>query len=152
MKTYSTKAADIKRQWHLIDASDQVLGRMAAGIARTLRGKNKPIFTPHLDTGDFVVVINAAKVKVSGNKVLQKTYIHHTGYPGGFRSTNFEKVIKTHPDRIIRWAVQGMLPKNSLGEAMLKKLKVYAGPIHPHSAQIAEGTVADNAGTKSPAE
>ena len=151
MKTYSTKAADIKRQWHLIDASDQVLGRLAVQIARLLRGKHKPIFTPHLDTGDFVVVINAAKVRVTGRKVLQKTYIHHSGYPGGFKSTNFEKVIQEHPERVIRWAVGGMLPKNSLGEAMIKKLKIYAGPIHPHEAQLGSRTTAVEAETKSAA-
>lgn len=151
MKTYSTKAADIKRQWHLIDASDQVLGRLAVQIARLLRGKHKPIFTPHLDTGDFVIVINAAKVRVSGKKVLQKTYIHHSGYPGGFKSTNFEKVIQEHPERVIRWAVGGMLPKNSLGEAMIKKLKIYAGPTHPHDAQMGVGTTAMEAETKSAA-
>ncbi|MBF8265856.1 MAG: 50S ribosomal protein L13 [Dehalococcoidia bacterium] len=149
MKTFSTKASDIKRQWYLIDASDQILGRVATQIARLLRGKHKPIFTPHLDTGDFVVVINAAKVKVTGGKVTQKTYIHHSGYPGGFKSTTFDKVIQTHPDRVIRWAVEGMLPKNSLGEAMLKKLKVYAGPTHPHAAQLGSGASIVETETKS---
>ncbi|MBI4287654.1 MAG: 50S ribosomal protein L13 [Chloroflexi bacterium] len=139
MKTYSTKASDIKRQWHVIDASGQVLGRMAVQIARLLRGKHKPIFTPHMDTGDYVVVVNASKVRVTGLKAEQKTYVHHTGYPGGLRSTNWEKLIQAHPDRVIRWAVEGMLPKNTLGKAMLKKLKVYDGPTHPHEAQV--GTV-----------
>lgn len=136
MKTYSTKAKDIKRQWQVMDATDQVLGRLAVQIARLLRGKHKPIFAPHLDTGDYVVVVNAAKVRVTGHKAQQKAYIRHSGYPGGFKSASWEKVMQTHPERVIRWAVAGMLPKNSLGKAMLRKLKVYAGPTHPHQAQM----------------
>lgn len=149
MKTYSIKAKDIKRQWHLIDATDQVLGRLAVQIAQLLRGKHKPVFTPNLDTGDFVVVINAAKVRVTGGKIQKKTYIHHTGYPGGFKSTTFEKVIQSHPERVLRWAVEGMLPKNSLGEAMIKKLKIYSGSTHPHAAQLDGGVSIVEAKTKS---
>lgn len=151
MKTYSIKAKDIKRQWHLIDASDQILGRLATQIAQLLRGKHKPVFTPHMDTGDFVIVINAAKVRVTGEKAQQKTYIHHTGYPGGFKSTTFEKVIQSHPERVLRWAVEGMLPKNSLGEAMIKKLKIYSGPTHPHAAQLESGASIVETKTKSAA-
>lgn len=143
MKTYSIKAKDIKRQWHLIDATDQVLGRMAVHIARLLRGKNKPVFTPNLDTGDFVVVINAAKIKVTGGKLQKKEYIHHTGYPGGFKSTELGKVMQTRPERAVRWAVEGMLPKNSLGKAMIKKLKIYTGPTHPHASQLASGSAVE---------
>lgn len=142
MKTYSTRASDIKRQWHVIDASGQVLGRMAVQIAKLLRGKHKPIFTPNLDTGDYVIVINASKVRVTGLKAEQKTYVHHSGYPGGFKSTTWEKLMQAHPDRVIRWAVEGMLPKNTLGKAMLKKLKIYSGPTHPHEAQVGIGAAA----------
>lgn len=145
MKTYSTKASDIKRQWHVMDASGQVLGRMAVQIARLLRGKHKPIFTPHLDTGDYVVVVNAARVKVTGMKAQQKIYIHHTGYPGGFKVASWAKLIQNHPERVVRWAVEGMLPKNSLGKAMIKKLKIYGGPTHPHQAQVGEVAFAEEA-------
>jgi large subunit ribosomal protein L13 len=134
-KTYVTKAGDIKRDWLLVDADGQNLGRLAAKIAAVLRGKHKVIFTPSLDTGDFVIVINAEKVTVTGNKLDEKIYYSISGYPGGMRETPMRKVLATHPDRVLRSAVWGMLPHNKLGRAMLKKLKVYAGPRHPHAAQ-----------------
>ena len=135
MKTYSPKAADIERQWHLIDASDQVLGRLATRVAGLLMGKHKPTFSRHMDTGDFVVIINAAKVRVTGNKTKQKLYYRHSGYPGGLKSTSLEKMMQTDPTRVIEHAVKGMLPHNRLGAQMKKKLKVYAGEAHPHLAQ-----------------
>ena len=136
MKTYSTKASDIKREWHVIDASDKILGRLATQIARLLMGKHKPIFSPNLDTGDFVVVINTEKVQVTGNKAKQKVYYRHSGYPGGLKSINLEKMMQTNPTRVIEHAVKGMLPHNRLGASMIKKLKVYAGDTHPHMGQI----------------
>ena len=136
MKTYSAKAADIERKWHVIDASDKTLGRMATQIARLLMGKHKPMFTPNQDTGDFVVVINADKVRVTGNKAKQKTYYHHTGYPGGLKSSTLEKTMQTKPTRVIEHAVGGMLPHTRLGARMRKRLRVYAGEAHPHVAQI----------------
>ena len=136
MKTYSTKASDVKRQWHLIDASGKTLGRMATQIARLLMGKHKPIFSPNQDTGDYVVVINAAEVRVTGNKLKQKLYYRHSGYPGGFRSITLEKMMQTNPTRVIEHAVKGMLPHTRLGTQMRRKLKVYAGEVHPHQAQL----------------
>lgn len=136
MKTYSTKASDIKREWHVFDASGKTLGRLATEIAQLLKGKHKPIYSTHLDTGDFVIVINAEKVRVTGNKAKQKVYYRHSGYPGGLKAVTFEKMLEKHPTRIIEHAVKGMLPKNPLGRAMIKKLKVYEGPIHPHQAQV----------------
>ncbi len=135
MKTYSTKPSDIKREWHVIDASDKILGRLATEAARLLMGKHKPIFCRNLDTGDFVVVINADKVRVTGNKAKQKLYYRHSGYPGGLKSISLEKLMETHPTRAIEYAVKGMLPHNRLGASMRKKLKVYAGDTHPHMAQ-----------------
>jgi len=135
MKTFSAKPAEVKRDWYVIDAADKTLGRMATEIARRLRGKHKPEYTPHVDTGDYIVVVNAGKVKVTGNKVSDKMYYRHTGYPGGIRSMTFEKMISAAPERVIEKAVKGMLPKNSLGRAMIKKLKVYAGSSHMHEAQ-----------------
>ena len=142
MKTYATKAKDIERQWHVIDASGKTVGRLAAQVARLLIGKHKPNFAPYLDCGDYVVVLNAAKVKLSGNKTTQKTYYHHSGYPGGLKAVGFEKMLKTHPDRVIEHAVKGMLPHNRLGDAIFKKLKVYAGDKHPHQAQVGGANVA----------
>ena len=136
MRTYSVKAGDIKREWHLIDASGKTLGKLATEAARLLMGKHKPIFSPHQDTGDCVVVINAAGVKVTGNKAQQKTYYRHSGYPGGLKSITLDKVMQTKPTRVIEHAVRGMLPRTRLGNAMMKKLKVYAGKKHPHQAQI----------------
>ena len=135
MRTFSPKAGDIQRQWHVIDASDVVLGRLASHVAMLLRGKHKPIFAPHIDTGDFVVVVNAEKVALSGNKLQDKRAYRHSGYPGGIRSVSYSELLAKHPERVVEKAVKGMLPKNSLGRNMLRKLKVYAGPDHPHQAQ-----------------
>ena len=137
MKTYSTKANDIERQWHVIDASGKTLGRLATQVASLLKGKHKPIYVPHLDTGDYVIVLNAAKVRVTGKKLKQKTYYRHSGYPGGLKAVTYEKMMSAHPTRVIEHAVKGMLPHNRLGRAMFKKLKVYAGDNHPHQAQVA---------------
>ncbi|MEO8486340.1 MAG: 50S ribosomal protein L13 [Betaproteobacteria bacterium] len=135
MKTYSAKADDIRRDWYVIDGTDQVLGRLASQIALRLRGKHKPIFTPHMDTGDFIVVTNVEKLKVTGTKVETKLYHRHTGYPGGIRTTTFGEMQQRFPGRALEKAVKGMLPKGPLGYAMIKKLKCYAGPEHPHTAQ-----------------
>ena len=135
MRTYSTKPSEIQRQWFVVDARDQTLGRLASEIAKVLKGKHKPIYAPHLDTGDFVIVINAEKVHVTGKKMDQKMYHRHSGYPGGLTSITLREQLKRHPTRVIRSAVKGMLPHNRLGRAMLKKLKVYAGDAHPHEAQ-----------------
>jgi len=135
MKTFSAKPAEVKRDWYVIDAEGKTLGRMASEIARRLRGKHKPEYTPHVDTGDYIIVINAEKVHVTGNKQQDKMYYHHTGYPGGIRSINFDKLIDHAPHRVIERAVKGMLPKNPLGRAMFRKLKIYAGPEHTHVAQ-----------------
>lgn len=136
MKTYSAKASDIDRQWHVIDASGETLGRLSTRIARLLMGKHKPIYTPNQDTGDFVVVINADKIKVTGNKTEQKLYYRHSGYPGGLKSIPLGKMMQTAPTRAIEHAVRGMLPHTRLGERMRKKLKVYAGDKHPHLGQV----------------
>mgnify|MGYP000890128906 FL=1 len=135
MKTYMARTGEISRKWHLIDADGQVLGRMATRIADLLRGKGKAEFTPHVDTGDFVVVINAAKVKLTGKKDLQKTYTRYSGYPGGLKTIPVARVRERHPERLVEHAVAGMMPKNKLGRALLSKLKVYAGSEHPHAAQ-----------------
>ena len=135
MKTYSAKTNEVDQAWLLVDAEGQTLGRMATEIAVRLRGKHKPEFTSHIDTGDFVVVVNAEKVQVTGNKAKDKIYHAHSGYPGGLKSISFEKLIDRAPERVIQSAVKGMLPKNALGRAMFKKLKVYAGSEHPHGAQ-----------------
>ena len=135
MKTYSAKTNEVDQAWLLVDAEGQTLGRMATEIAVRLRGKHKPEFTSHIDTGDFVVVVNAEKVQVTGNKAKDKIYHAHSGYPGGLKSISFEKLIDRAPERVIQNAVKGMLPKNALGRAMFKKLKVYAGSEHPHGAQ-----------------
>ena len=138
MKTYTAKPQDIRREWHLVDATDKTLGRLATEVARRLRGKHKPTFTPHMDTGDHIVVVNAEKVKVTGAKLSDKYYHRHTGYIGNLKSVNLGKLLETHPERAIQYAVKGMMPKNPLGRAMLKKLHVYAGPEHPHAAQQPE--------------
>ena len=135
MKTFSAKADTVKREWFVVDATDKVLGRLSTEIARRLRGKHKPEYTPHVDTGDYIVVINAEKIRVTGNKESDKMYHHHTGYIGNLKSVNLANLRKNHPDRIIKQSVKGMLPKNSLGRAMFKKLKVYAGSTHQHAAQ-----------------
>lgn len=141
MKTYSPKASEIKREWHVIDASDKILGKVATQVAGLLMGKHKPMFTRHLDTGDYVVVINAEKVAVTGNKAKQKFYYRHSGYPGGLKSISLEKMMETHPTRVIEYAVKGMVPHTKLGAQMLKKLKVYAGDTHPHLAQTKAASV-----------
>ncbi len=135
MKTYSAKPETVSRDWFVVDAEGKTLGRMAAEIARRLRGKHKPEYTPHVDTGDYIVVINAEKVRVTGKKARDKIYYHHTGYIGGIKSISFEKLIDKAPERTIQTAVKGMLPRGPLGRAMFKKLKVYAGNEHPHTAQ-----------------
>ena len=135
MKTLSAKAADVKHEWFVIDATDKVLGRVASEVAHRLRGKHKAIFTPHVDTGDYIVVINASKLRVTGNKLIDKKYYRHSGYPGGLRETNFRDMQAKHPGRALEKAVKGMMPKGPLGYAMIKKLKVYGGAEHPHSAQ-----------------
>lgn len=135
MKTISAKGHEVKRDWLIVDASDKVLGRLATEIARRLRGKHKAEYTPHVDTGDYIIVTNAEKVVVTGRKFKEKMYHHHTGFPGGIKSVNFEKLQAKNPVRIIEIAVKGMLPKNPLGREMYRKLKVYAGSEHPHTAQ-----------------
>ncbi|MBV8257699.1 MAG: 50S ribosomal protein L13 [Actinobacteria bacterium] len=135
MKTYSAKPGEITREWFLVDADGQTLGRLATQIADTLRGKRKPQFTPHVDTGDFVIVINAEKIQVTGNKLDQKRYYRHSGYPGGLRSRTLRDQLERRPTEVLRVAVRGMLPKNRLARQQLTKLKIYAGPEHPHSAQ-----------------
>ncbi len=135
MKTFSAKPAEVKRDWYVIDASDQVLGRLSTEIARRLRGKHKPEYTPHVDTGDYIIVVNAAKVRTTGRKETDKFYYRTTGYVGNIKSISLEKMRKSAPERIIQIAVKGMLPKNPLGRAMFRKLKVYPGPEHQHTAQ-----------------
>ena len=135
METTSIRAEEITRDWYLVDADNQTLGRLASRVAQILRGKNKPYFTPHMDMGDFVVIINAEKVKVTGNKEADKTYFRHSGYPGGITEVNLKNVRQQHPEKIITNAVKGMLPHNRLGRKLLKHLKVYATEVHPHAAQ-----------------
>lgn len=136
--TYSAKPSDIRRKWFVVDAEGMVLGRLASTVATVLRGKHKAMYTPSMDTGDFVIVVNADKVAVTGNKETQKVYYRHSGYPGGLKETSYEKMMAEHPERIVQNAVKGMLPHNRLGRAMAKKLHVYAGPEHPHGAQKPE--------------
>jgi large subunit ribosomal protein L13 len=135
-KTYSIEASDIEREWHVIDATDEVLGRLATRIAGLLMGKHKPMFCRNLDVGDFVVVINADKVRVTGNKAKQKMYYRHSGYPGGLKSVSLEKMMQTQPNRVIEHAVKGMLPQNKLNAGMMKRFKVYSGDSHPHAGQV----------------
>ena len=135
MKTFSAKTHEVKRDWFVVDADNKVLGRLASEIARRLRGKHKPEFTPHVDTGDYIVVVNASKMVVTGNKGLDKKYFRHSGYPGGIYETNFDKMQERFPGRALEKAVKGMLPKGPLGYAMIKKMKIYAGAEHPHEAQ-----------------
>jgi large subunit ribosomal protein L13 len=135
VRTYTPKPGDVERRWHVIDATDVVLGRLASQAATLLRGKHKPTFAPHLDTGDFVIIVNAAKVALSGNKREQKLAYRHSGYPGGLSAVRYDDLLAARPDRVVEKAIRGMLPKNSLGRAQLSKLKVYAGPEHPHQAQ-----------------
>ncbi len=135
MKTLSVRPQDVQHDWYVVDAENQTLGRLAAAVARRLRGKHKPSYTPHVDTGDYIVVVNAEKVRVTGKKNTDKVYYRHSGYPGGIKAARFEEMIEKHPERVIEKAVKGMLPRNPLGRAVFRKLKVYAGSEHPHSAQ-----------------
>ncbi len=138
MKTISISERQISRRWYLVNAQGKVLGRLASKVANILRGKGKPIFTPHLDVGDHVIVINAAKVRLTGSKLTQKTYYRHSGYPGGLKSISAEKLLSRHPERVVEHAIKGMLPKNKLGDAIFRKLKVYGGEDHPHQSQQPE--------------
>lgn len=137
MKTYIASEEEVQKdkKWFVIDAKDAILGRLASKVASVLKGKHKPSYSPHYDVGDFIVVVNAEKIKLTGKKMLEKTYFHHSGYPGGEAITSIRMMLQRHPERVIEYAVKGMLPKNSLGRKMIKKLKVYAGENHPHSAQ-----------------
>ncbi len=135
IKTYSAKAEDIKREWLVVDAEGKTLGRLSTEIATILRGKHKPIFTPHVDCGDFVIVINAGKIRVTGDRLDQKMYYRHSGYIGGLKQVSLRQMLQTHPERVLQFSVRGMLPKNRLGRQVFKKLKVYASPTHPHAAQ-----------------
>jgi large subunit ribosomal protein L13 len=135
VRTFTAKVAEIRREWYVVDAEGQTLGRLASKIAPILKGKHKPTYTPHLDCGDFVIVVNAQKLRVTGRKLDQKFYYHHSGYPGGIKSISLRDQLDRHPDRVIEAAIRGMLPKNRLGRRMIKKLKVYAGASHPHQAQ-----------------
>ena len=148
MKTYSTKAKDIQRQWHVVDASGKTLGKVSTQIATLLMGKHKPLYSRHLDTGDYVIVLNADKIKVTGKKLEDKNYYRYTGYPSGLRTETLREVLAKHPTRVIEHAVKGMLPHNALGRAMFKKLKVYDGDSHPHQAQVA-ATKATKGGSES---
>ena len=138
MKTYSARPQDVRREWHLVDATDKTLGRLATEVAHRLRGKHKAMYTPHMDTGDHIVVVNAEKIKVTGKKLEDKYYHRHTGYIGNLKSVKLGRLLETHPERVLQYAVKGMLPKNPLGRAMFKKLHVYAGAEHPHAAQQPE--------------
>jgi len=135
MKTFSANAQTVRREWYVVDATDKVLGRLASEVATRLRGKHKPEYTPHVDTGDHIVIVNADKVRVTGNKAQAKIYYRHSGYPGGIKEISLEEQLQRHPTRVIESAVKGMLPKNPLGRAMFSKLRVYAGPEHEHQAQ-----------------
>ncbi len=152
MKTYSAKPGEVQRRWYVVDATDQALGRLATRIASVLRGKHKPEYTPHVDVGDFVVVVNCEKIALTGDKLASKWYRHHSGYPGGLKELWYGKLLEKHPERAIQKAVWGMLPKTTLGRQQMKKLKVYAGPEHPHSAQKPEplpgATMTAEAGSK----
>ena len=135
MKTFSAKPAEVRRDWYVVDATGKTLGRLSTEIARRLRGKHKPEYTPHVDTGDYIVVVNAEKIRVTGNKLKDKMYHHHTGYIGNLKSVPLDKLLETHPERALEHAVKGMLPRGPLGRKMLSKLRVFAGPEHPHAAQ-----------------
>jgi len=135
MSTFTAKPAEVQRDWFVIDATDKVLGRLATEVALRLRGKHKPIYTPHVDTGDYIIIINAEKIRVTGNKTTDKMYHHHTGYIGSLKSISFDKLIEKAPERVIQKAVKGMMPKGPLGRDMFRKLKIYAGPEHQHTAQ-----------------
>jgi large subunit ribosomal protein L13 len=150
MKTYTAKPGEIERQWYLVDAEGQTLGRLATRIADTLRGKGKPVYTPHVDTGDFVVVVNAEKITVTGSKLDSKLYYRHSGYPGGLRQRTLREQLNRRPTEVIRLAVKGMLPKNKLASAQIRKLKIYAGPEHPHAAQAPQPLELSGVGSTEP--
>ena len=150
MKTFSATPKDIDRRWYIVDADGMVLGRLASEIAKILRGKHKPIYTPHMDTGDFVIVVNAAKVRMTSNKSERQMIYRHTGYPGGLRQNTYGELLEKRPEEAVRRAVRGMLPKGTLGRAMLKKLKVYAGPTHPHEAQQPQPFALPESATRQP--
>jgi large subunit ribosomal protein L13 len=151
MRTYSLKAKEVKTAWHVVDAEGQPLGRLAAQVALLLRGKYRPTFTPHMDNGDFVIVVNASKVRLTGRKASQKTYVRHTGYPGGLKETILDKLLDKHPDRVVQKAVKGMLPHNRLSRKLLGHLKIYGGPDHPHEAQVNAGPPRERVAAKEPA-
>lgn len=136
MKTYSLKAKEVERRWHVVDAEGRLLGRLASEVAQLLRGKHRPTFTPHMDNGDFVIIVNAAKIKVTGDKLRQKIYYRHSGYPGGLKETSLARMLETRPERVLQAAVKGMLPHNRLSRRILRHLKVYGGSEHPHEAQV----------------
>ena len=148
MKTFSLKAKEVETNWHVIDADGQPLGRLASHVALLLRGKHRPTYTPHLDNGDFVIVVNASKVRLTGSKAGQKTYYRHTGYPGGLKETVLDKMMDKHPDRVVQKAVKGMLPHNRLSRKLLGHLKIYGGPEHPHDAQVNAGKARERIPTK----
>lgn len=150
IKTYSLSSKDVEVRWHVIDATDKPVGRLATEVVHLLRGKYRPTYTPHMDNGDFVVVVNASKVRVTGSKAQQKIYYRHSGYPGGLTETPFERMLEKHPERIIQAAVKGMIPHNRLGRKILRHFKVYAGPDHPHEAQVNAGK--GEAGQEEPAK
>jgi large subunit ribosomal protein L13 len=150
MKTFSARPADIKREWLVVDADGRTLGRLATQIATVLRGKHKPIYTPHMDTGDHVVVVNASRVRLTGSKIEKESYFRHTMYPGGARSTALKDMLARHPERVVMFAVKGMVPRTKLGRAMMTKLKVYGGPEHPHSAQMPRSWEPDPRGRRIP--
>lgn len=152
MRTYSPKASEIQRRWYVVDAEGMVLGRMATEVARVLRGKHKPIFAPHIDTGDHVIIVNADKVVLSAGKADKKVVFRHSGYPGGIRSRTYAQLLQTKPEEAVRRTIRGMLPKNRLGRAQLRKLKVYAGPTHPHQAQAPEPLTLEHARAKATVE
>lgn len=138
MKTMMAKESQVEKKWYIVDAEDKILGRFSTEVAKILKGKHKPIYTPHVDTGDYVIIINAEKIKVTGKKSSQKLYRHHTGFIGGLKEVSYKSMMEKHPERILKHAIKGMLPKNSLGRQMLKKLKVYVGPEHKNEAQMPE--------------
>ena len=148
MRTYSLKAKEVETTWHVVDADGQPLGRLATHVALLLRGKHRPTFTPHMDNGDFVIVVNASKVRLTGSKAGQKTYYRHTGYPGGLKETILDKLLDKHPDRVVQKAVKGMLPHNRLSRKLLGHLKIYGGPEHPHEAQLNAGRSRERAAAK----
>ncbi len=148
MSTYSLKAKEVETTWHVVDADGQPLGRLASHVALLLRGKHRPTFTPHMDNGDFVIIVNAAKVKLTGRKAGQKTYYRHTGYPGGLKETILDKLLEKHPDRVVQRAVKGMMPHNRLNRKLLGHLKIYSGPDHPHEAQLNAGRARQRSAAK----